>query len=108
MSNEPNYDEQLNNYRDEERTEPLPLRAESSKLEEVLRDWFRLTYGDKNKELRDRIFVSKTKAYADYENLPYFFFQRVMASIKSRWYRLPNTLKRSKPLSPMNLEPTLH
>ena len=74
MSNEANYDRQLNNYRDEGRTEPLPLRDESSKLEEVLRDWFRLTYGDKNKEVRDRIFATRTKAYVDYENIPYFSF----------------------------------
>ena len=106
--NEANYDRKLNNYRDEERTKPLPLRVESSKPKEVLRDWFQLTDGDEKKELRDRIFVSRTKAYANYENLPYFFFQRVMASIKSRWDRLPNTLKRSKPLSPINLETTLH
>ena len=30
MSNEANYDRQLNDYRDEERVEPLLLRAESS------------------------------------------------------------------------------
>ena len=74
MHNEANYDRQLNNYRDEERTEPLSLRAESSKLEEILRDWFRLTYRDKNKGVRDRIFATRTKAYVDYENLPYFSF----------------------------------
>ena len=71
MSNEENYDRQLNNYRDEERTEPLPLRTERNKLE-VLRDWFRITYWDKNQEVRDRIFTTKTKAYVDYENLPFF------------------------------------
>ena len=38
MYNEANYDRQLNNYKDEERTEPLPLRAKSSKPEEILRD----------------------------------------------------------------------
>ena len=45
MSNEANYVRKLNNYRDEERKEPLPLRAESNKQEEVLKDSFRLTYG---------------------------------------------------------------
>ena len=45
MHNEANYDRQLNNYRDDERIEPLTLRAESSKLDEVLIDWFTLTYG---------------------------------------------------------------
>ena len=74
MHNEANYDRQLNNYRDDERTEPLTLRAKSSKPEEVLRDWFKLTYGDKNKEIRDKIFVARTKIYVDYENLPYFSF----------------------------------
>ena len=74
MHNEANYDRQLNNYRDDERTEPLSLRVESSKPEEVLRDWFTLTYGDKEEEIRDRIFSTRTKFYADYENLPYFSF----------------------------------
>ena len=36
MSNEANYDRQLNEYRDEERAELLPLRAESSKPDEML------------------------------------------------------------------------
>lgn len=62
MSNEANYDRQLNIYRDEKRIEPLPLRAKRNKPEEVLKDWFRLTYGDKNKEIRDRIFPTRTKA----------------------------------------------
>ena len=74
MSNEANYDRQLNNYRDEERLELLPLRAESSKQDKVLRDWFTLTYGKKNPEVRDRIFATRTNAYANYENLPYFSF----------------------------------
>jgi len=38
MSNEANYNRQLNIYKDEERTEPLPLRAKSKKIEEVLRE----------------------------------------------------------------------
>ena len=108
MSNEANYDRKLNNYRDEEMTEPLPLRVESSKPEEVHRDLFKLTYGDKNKEVRDRIFVAKTKAYADYESLPYFSFQRAMTSVRSRWAKLPESLKRSEPHSPINLEVALH
>lgn len=52
MHNETNYDRQLNNYKDEERIKPLSLRVESNKLEEILRDWFILTYGDKHKEIR--------------------------------------------------------
>ena len=48
MSNEANYDRQLNDYRDEERVEPLPLRAKSSQPDEMLRDWFTLTYGMRN------------------------------------------------------------
>jgi hypothetical protein len=66
-------------------TEPLPLRAESSKPKEVLMDWFKLTYGDKNKGVWDRIFATRTKAYVDYENLPCFSFQRAMAGVRSRW-----------------------
>lgn len=108
ISNEENNDRKLNNYIDEERIEPLQLRAESSKPEEVLRDWFILTYGDKNKGVRDRIFTARTKAYVDYENLPYFSFQRAMAGVRSRWARLPESLKRSKPHSPINLEASLH
>ena len=108
MSNKENYDRKLNNYRDEERTEPLPLRAESCKPKEVLRDWFKLTYGNKNKEVRDRIFSTITKAYVDYENLPYFVFQRAMTGVRSRWARFPNSLKMSEPHSPINLEASLH
>lgn len=108
MSNEANYDRQLNNYRDEKRTKPLPLRAESSKLDEVLRDWFTLTYGKKDLEVRDRIFAARSKAYVDYENSPYFGFQRAMTSARSRWARLPESLKKSEPHSPINLEATLH
>ena len=74
MHNEANYDRQLNNYRDDERIEPLPLRAKSSKLDEVLRDWFTLTYGDKKEKIRNRFFVARAKFYIDYENLPYFTF----------------------------------
>ena len=60
------------------------MRAESSKPDEVLRDWFTLTYGKKNLEVRDRIFATRTKAFADHENLPYLSFQRAMASVRSR------------------------
>ena len=74
MSNEANYDRQLNNYRDEERKKPFPLRVESSKPDEILRDWFTLTYGKKNLEVRDRIFATKAKVYVGYENFPYFSF----------------------------------
>ena len=108
MSNEANYDRQLNNYKDEERIEPLPLRDESSKLDEFLRDWFTLTYGKKNLEVRDRIFAVRTKAYVDYENLPYFSFQRAMNGVRSRWARFLVSLKKSKPHSPINLEAKLH
>ena len=36
MSNEENYDRQLNDYRHEEGAEPLPLREKSSKPDEIL------------------------------------------------------------------------
>ena len=84
MYNEANYDRKLNNYRFKERTKPLSLRVESTKLEEILRNWFRITYGDKYKKVRDRIFTVRTKSYADYENLPYFSFQRAMANVRSK------------------------
>ena len=86
----------------------MPLRAESSKPDEILRDWFTLTYGKKNPEVRDKIFAARTKAYVDYEKLPYFSFQRAMTSVRSRWARLPESLKRSEPHSPINLEVTLY
>ena len=108
MSNETKYDRKLSNYRDEERTEPLSLRAKRSKPEEVLRDWFKLTYGNKNKEVRDRIFTTRTKAYADYENLPYFNFHLTMVGTRSRWARLLESLKKLEPHSPINLEASLH
>jgi len=60
----------LNNYRDEEKTKPLPLRAESSKLDEILRNWFTLTYGKKNPKVSYRIFAARAKFYVDYENFP--------------------------------------
>lgn len=108
MSNESNYDRQLNDYRDEKRIEPLPLRAESSMLDEMLRDWFTLTYGKKNLEVREKIFPAKTKVYAEYKIFPYFAFQRAMTGARSRWARLPESLKKSKPHSPINLEEKLH
>ena len=74
MSNEENYYRQLNDYRDEERAEPLPLRAESSKLDEMLRDWFTLTYGKRNLEVKEKIFSARTKVYAKYDNFSYFAF----------------------------------
>ena len=88
--------------------EPLPLRAESSKPDEVLRDWFTLTYGKKNLEIRDRIFVARAKVSVDYENFPYFAFQRAMTGARSRWARLLESLKMSKPHSPITLKATLH
>ena len=104
MSNEENYDRKLVNYRDEERKKPLPLRAESSQPEEILRDWFTLTYGKSNPEVRKKIFSARTKVYVEYENFPYFAFQRAMTGVRNRWARLPKSLKKSEPHSPINLE----
>ena len=75
MSNEENYDRHLNDYRDEERAQPLPLRAESSKPDEILWDWFTLTYGKRNPKVRDKIFATRTKVYAEYENFPTLHFR---------------------------------
>jgi len=94
MLNEANYDRQLVNYRDEERTKPLPLRVESRQPKEMLQDWFTLTYGKSNLEIRKMVFVARAKVYAEYENFPYFAFQRAMTGVRSRWARLPNSLKK--------------
>ena len=67
-----------------------------------------MTYGDKHKEIRNRIFNARIKVYAEYDNLPYFTFQRAMVGVKSKWGRLPETLKRSEPHSPLNLEAALY
>ena len=88
--------------------EPFPLREKSSKPDEVLRDWFTLTYGKKNPKVRDRIFAARAKVYADYEILTYFAFQIAMTGSRSRWARVPESLKKSKPHNPINLEATLH
>ena len=74
MSNEANYDRQLNDHRDEEKVEPLPLRAESSKPDEMLQDLFTLIYGNRNPKVREKIFSTRTKVYVEYENFPYFVF----------------------------------
>ena len=108
MHNEANYDKQLNNYRDEERIEPLPLKVESNGPKEILRDWFRLTYGYVQNEIRKKIFEAKTKVYTKYDNMPYFSFQRIMAGVKRRWGRLPKGVRRSKPQNDINLKETLH
>ena len=108
MSNEANYDRQLVNYSNEERIEPLPLRAESSQPEEMLQDWFTLTYGKSNPEIRKKIFAARTKVYAENENFLYFAFQRAMTGARSRWARLPESPKNLEPHNPINLEVALH
>ena len=45
MHNETNYDRQLDAYRELEKSEPLQLRAKSSKPDELLRDWLKLSFG---------------------------------------------------------------
>ena len=67
-----------------------------------------MTYGDKHKEIRDKIFTARTKVYAKYDNLPYYAFQRATVGVKSKWVRLPKTLKRLEPHNPINLEVALH
>ena len=67
-----------------------------------------MTYGKRNPELREKIFFARTKVYAEYENFPYFVFQRAMTDVRSRWARLPESLKKSEPHSPINLEATLY
>ena len=84
------------------------LREESSKLDEMLWDWFTLTYQKRNPKIREKIFATKTKVYAEYENFPYFAFQRAMTEVRIRWARLPKSLKKSEPHSPINLEETLY
>lgn len=72
MANETNYDHQLDTYRETENTEPLPLRAESSKPEELLQDWLRLTYGRLMPETQEKVFAEREKVYKEYETLPNF------------------------------------
>ena len=84
------------------------MRAESSQPEEMLRDWFTLTYGKSNPEVRNKIFAARTKVYAEYENFPYFAFQRAMTGVRSRWAWLPESLKKSEPHNPINLEAALY
>jgi hypothetical protein len=72
MATETNYDCQLDTYRELERTKPLPLRAESSKPDELLRDWFRLTYGGLMPEIWEKVFAELEKVYKEYETLPNF------------------------------------
>ena len=108
MSNEVNYDRKLIDYREEERATPLSLRAESSQPDEMLRDWFTLTYGKSNPEVRKKIVAARTKFYAEYENFPYFAFQRAMTGVRSRWAQLLESLKKLEPHNPINLEATLY
>ena len=61
-----------------------------------------------NPEVRKKIFAARTKVYAEYENLPYFAFQRAMTGVRSRWARLLESLQKSEPHSPINLEATLY
>ena len=74
----------------------------------MLRDWFTLTYGNKNPTIREKIFSTRTKVYAEYENFPYFSFQRAMTGARIRWARLPESLKKLEQHNPINLEATLH
>ena len=67
-----------------------------------------MTYGKRNPEVREKIFATRTKVYAKYENFPYFAFQRAMTSVRSRWARLPESFKKSEPPNPINLEAMLH
>ena len=65
MYNKTNYDRQLNAYRDLEKSEPLPLWDESRTPDDLLRDWFRLTYGKLKLEIREKVFVEREKVYRD-------------------------------------------
>lgn len=67
-----------------------------------------MIYGRIHKEIRKQIFEARTKFYAEYDNMDYFFFQRAMAGVKSRWSRRLEGFKRIEPHSPINLEATLH
>ena len=59
MHNEKNYDRKLDAYRELEKFEPLSLRAESCKLDELLRDWLKLTSGGLKLEIREKVFSER-------------------------------------------------
>ena len=64
--NETNYDRKLDTYRDLEKFEPLPLRAESHKPYELLRDWFKLTCWRPKPKIREKVFEERKKVYREY------------------------------------------
>ena len=57
MHNKTNYDRQLDTYRDPEKFEPLPLRIESHKPYDLLRDWFSATYGRPKPDMNEKAFA---------------------------------------------------
>lgn len=106
MHNEGNYDRQLNIYRDLEKYEPLPLRAESHKPNVLLRDWLNLTYGKQKPDIREKVFALRDRVYREYQGLPYFSFQRGLAGVRSWWNRLPEAFKKIEPHNLINFEAT--
>ena len=72
IHNEKNYDRQLNAYRDLEKYKPLPLQVESHKPDDLLQDYFRLTYGKPKPKIREKVFVKREKVYRYYQTLPNF------------------------------------
>ena len=63
MHNETNYDRQLGAYNELEKSEPLPLQDESYKPDDLLRDWFRLTYEELKLEVKEKVFSEREKVY---------------------------------------------
>lgn len=108
MSNETNYDSQMDAYRELERSEPLPLRAESSKPDDLLRDWFRLTYGGLKLKIREKVFSEREKVYKEYEALPNFAQQRALVGLRNHWSRLPEAFRKAEPHNPLNYDTVIN
>ena len=85
IHNETNYDSQLDTSKDLEKSEPLPLQAESHKPYDLLCDWFRLTCGRPKLEIREKVFEESERVYREYHTLPNFTQQRAIVGLRNRW-----------------------
>ena len=83
--------------------EPLPLRAESHKPYEFLRDWFKLTCGRPKSKIREKVFEEREKVYKEYQTLPNFTQQRALVGLRNGWSQLPESFKKEEPCSPIIL-----
>ena len=91
-------------YIELEKSEPLSLRVESCKPDDLLRDWFRLTSGGLKLEIREKVFSKREKVYKEYEALPNFAQQWDLAGLRNWWNQLPKAFKKVDPHSLINYE----